>query len=143
MKIQNSVHLISWTFFLIDQKMKKFITKPLPCSIDSRFLFDQSIYNIWLIERNSISIETMENFIIEFLPKSIGSQFLFGQLKRNIWLIERNSQLIETRKTEFLKEFSSNRFWQFFCYSLSKDTFWLYKWRFTNETGFQDQVQEP
>ena len=23
------------------KKMKKFITKPLPCSIDSRFLFDQ------------------------------------------------------------------------------------------------------
>ena len=41
-KIQNSVPSIGWTFFSIDQKMKKFIIKSLPDSIDSRFLFDQS-----------------------------------------------------------------------------------------------------
>ena len=40
-KIQNSVPSIDWTFFSIDQKMKKFIIKSLPDSIDSRFLFDQ------------------------------------------------------------------------------------------------------
>ena len=40
-KIQNSIPSIDRTFFSIDQKMKKFIIKSLPDSIDSRFLFDQ------------------------------------------------------------------------------------------------------
>ena len=41
-KIQNSVPSIDRTYFSINQKMKKFIRKPLPRSIDSRFLFDRS-----------------------------------------------------------------------------------------------------
>ena len=41
-KIQNSMPSIGQTYYLIDRKMKKFITKILPHSIDSRFLFDQS-----------------------------------------------------------------------------------------------------
>ena len=42
MKIQNSVPSISWTYFSIYRKMKKFIKKLLPRSIVSRFLFDRS-----------------------------------------------------------------------------------------------------
>ena len=34
-KIQNSMPLIGRTYYSIDRKMKKFITKVLPCSIDS------------------------------------------------------------------------------------------------------------
>ena len=41
-KIQNSVPSIGQTYYSIDRKMKKFITKILSHSIDSRFLFNQS-----------------------------------------------------------------------------------------------------
>ena len=41
-KIKNSMPSIGRTFSRSIEKMKKFITKLFPCSIDSRFLFDQS-----------------------------------------------------------------------------------------------------
>ena len=42
LKIQNSVPSISRTYYSIDRKMKKFITKVLPRSIDFQFLLDWS-----------------------------------------------------------------------------------------------------
>ena len=41
-KIQSSIPSIGRTYYLIDRKMKKFISMLLPHSIDSRFLFDWS-----------------------------------------------------------------------------------------------------
>ena len=88
-KIQNSVPSIDWTFFSIDQKMKKFIIKSLPDSIDSRFLFDQLKRTFdrlkGILNRSRLlKLNFFQNFLVivfDVFTFSIKNTFLFYKRK--------------------------------------------------------------
>ena len=103
-KIQNSMSSISPTFSRLIKKIKKFITKVLPCSIDSQSVFDRSksTFN-WLkriIDRlRQWRISSWIFCLTRLIPIPLRS------IEKYIQSIERNSRSIEICKNWIFSEF--------------------------------------
>ena len=115
-KIQNSMPSIGRTYYSIDRKMKKFITKVLPRSIDSRFLFDwsKSTFN-----RSKGILDRLRQWRISLWSFCLTQSVLdSSSINRKVHSIDRNSQKLN------FSEFSSNHFWHLH-YSSIKNTFFI------------------
>ena len=121
-KIQNSVPSIERTYYSIDQKMKKFIIKVLPRSIDSRFLFDWSKSTFdW---SKGILNRSRQWRILSWsfcLNRSVLDSSL---INRKEHLIDRNEFSINRNSHNWIfSKFSKNRFWHLHCFLPSKTPF--------------------
>ena len=123
---------IGRTFSRLIEKMKKFITKLLPRSIDSRFLFDRSKLTF---DRSKGILDWSDNEEFYHRVSTWLDRFSIPlrSIEKYIRSIERNSWSIETRITKFFLNFPTTVF-DIFIVIPSKTHFWFYEWRFTDQT---------
>ena len=132
MEIQNSVPSIGWTHFSIDQKIKKFIRKLLPRSIESRVLLDQSKLTFNRLKgmldwSRQWRISSWSFCLTRSVLDSSSINWKEHSIDQKEFLIDRNSH------NWIFQEFSNNCVRQFLLFSI-KNSFWFYEWRFTYQT---------
>ena len=122
MKIQNLVSSIGRTYYLIDRKMKKFITKLLPHFIDSRFLFDRSKSTF---DQSKGILDRSRQWRISSWSFCLNRSVLDSSLiNRKEHSIDRKEFSIDRNSHNWIfSDFSRNRFWHLHCFLPLKTPF--------------------